>query len=49
MNDMVSSNNYAESPDKKAWLVGENKRLGLDSEGTLFSYLEADDIASYKK
>jgi len=48
-NDMVSSNNYADSPEKKAWLEGENKRLGLDNEATLFDMLDADDKASYKK
>src|ERR1035437_8355590 len=27
-NEKVSSNNYADQPDKKPWLEGENKRLG---------------------
>lgn len=48
-NKMVIANNYAGKPDKKAWLEGENKRLGLDKDGTLFDYLEADDAASFKK
>jgi len=48
-NDMVLKNNYADKPDKKGWLEGENKRLGLDKDDTLFDYLEADDKASFKK
>ncbi|MDB5259568.1 MAG: hypothetical protein JWO73_776 [Candidatus Taylorbacteria bacterium] len=41
--------NYAENPDKKAWLEGENARLGLDKDATLFDMLDADDTASFKK
>jgi hypothetical protein len=48
-NDKVSSNNYSDQPDKKPWLVGENNRLGLPNETTLFDYLDADDKASFKK
>ena len=48
-NKTVSSNNYADKPDKKGWLEGENKRLGLDKDGTLFDMLDADDKASFKK
>ena len=48
-NEMVSSNNYAGKADKKAWLEGENVRLGLDKDATLFDMLDADDKASLKK
>ena len=49
-NKAVSTNNYAGQPaEKKAWLEGENKRLGLDKDGTLFDFLDADDIAGFKK
>jgi hypothetical protein len=48
-NDMVSTNNYATAPDKKAWLQGENARLGIGKDSTLFDYLDADDKASFKK
>jgi hypothetical protein len=49
-NKAVSTNNYSGQPaEKKAWLEGENKRLGLDKDGTLFDYLDADDKASFKK
>lgn len=46
--DMVSSDNYSsKAKEKKAWLEVENSRLGLDKDGTLFDYLDADDKASY--
>lgn len=48
-NETVSSNNYAEMPEKKAWLEGENKRVGIDKDSTLFDFLDADDKASFKK
>src|ERR1035437_5654946 len=48
-NDKVSLNNYSDQPEKKPWLEGENKKLGLDKDGTLFDYLDADDKASFKK
>jgi hypothetical protein len=48
-NKKVSSNNYSDQPEKKPWLEGENKKLGLDKDGTLFDYLDADDKASFKK
>jgi hypothetical protein len=44
----VIADNYADKPEKKPWLEGENKRMGLDKDGTLFDYLEADDKASFK-
>jgi hypothetical protein len=44
----VTADNYSDKPDKKPWLEGENKRLGLDKDGTLFDYLEADDKVSFK-
>lgn len=47
--EKVSSNNYSDQPDKKPWLEGENKKLGLDKDGTLFDYLDADDKASFNK
>ena len=47
-NKKVTSNNYSEMPDKKPWLEGENKRLGLDKDATLFDMLDADDKASFK-
>lgn len=47
-NKKVESNNYSDKPDKKGWLEGENARLGLDKDGTLFDFLEADDKASFK-
>ena len=48
-NKMVAANNYADKPDKKGWLEGENVKLGLDKDGTLFDFLIADDAASFKK
>ena len=45
----VAADNYSSKPEKKPWLEGENKRLGLDINGTLFDYLEADDKVSFKK
>ena len=49
-NKMVVSNNYDGQPaEKKAWLEGENKKLGLDKDGTLFDYLIADDLASFRQ
>jgi hypothetical protein len=45
----VIADNYSDKPaEKKAWLEGENMRLSLDKDGTLFDYLEADDKASFK-
>jgi hypothetical protein len=43
----AAANNYSSMPDKKGWLEGENKRLGLDKDGTLFDFLDADDKVSY--
>ena len=45
--DKTEKENYAHKPDSKEWLEGENKRLGLEKEGTLFDYLDADDTASF--
>lgn len=42
-NKEVASNNYSKYGDKKKWLEGENLRLGLDKDGTLFDFLDADD------
>ncbi len=42
-NKEVESNNYSKYKDKKEWLGGENLRLGLDKDGTLFDFLDADD------
>lgn len=39
--------NYSGNPETKAWLESENKRLGLQKDGTLFDYLDADDKASF--
>ena len=47
--DMVTANNYANQPDKKAWLEGENIRLGLPKDASLFDMLDADDKASFKE
>jgi len=46
--EMEADNYSTKPPEKKAWLEGENKRLGLDTDGTLFDFLEADDKASFK-
>ncbi|MEI6057659.1 MAG: DUF5069 domain-containing protein [bacterium] len=45
----VIANNYSSLPDKKPWLEGENIRLGLDKDATLFDMLDADDVASFRK
>jgi hypothetical protein len=45
----VTTNNYSDSPDKKAWLSGELIKLGMDKDDTLFNFLDADDKASLKK
>lgn len=46
--DKTEADNYSDRPkDSKAWLVGENKRLDLPEDGTLFDYLDADDKASF--
>ena len=45
----VIANNYSGLPDKKPWLEGENIRLGLNIDATLFDMLDADDVASFKK
>ena len=48
--DTVSKDNYNTNPDpeNKPWLEGENKRLGLPKDGTLFDMLDADDAACFK-
>jgi len=48
-NDKVSRNNYSDKRDNKPWLEGENIKLGLHKDATLFDYLDADDKASFKK
>jgi len=40
--------NYSGKPDKKGWLEGENVRLGLSKDATLFDMLTADDKACFK-
>jgi len=45
----VIANNYSGQPEKKAWLEGENAKVGLPKDATLFDFLDADDIASFKK
>jgi hypothetical protein len=47
-NEKVSNNNYSDQPDKKPWLEGENRRVGLPNEAALFDYLDTDDKASFK-
>lgn len=48
-NAQVEAINYADKPEKKAWLEGENARLGLDKDGTLFDFLIEDDRVSFKQ
>lgn len=43
----AEAENYASEPEEKKWLEGQNKRLGLPKDGTLFGYLDADDKASF--
>ena len=45
--DKSDAENYVSKPDSKKWLEGENKRLGLPNDGTLFDYLDADDKVSF--
>lgn len=46
--DATENDNYSSKPkETKSWLEGENARLGLDKDGTLFDYLDADDKASF--
>ncbi len=45
----VMANNYSGLPEKKAWLEGENARVGLPKDATLFDFLDADDVLSFKK
>ena len=40
--------NYSGKPDKQGWLEGENVRLGLPKDSTLFDMLDADDKACFK-
>ncbi len=44
----VKENNYSATPEKKAWLEGENARLGIDKDTTLFDFLDTDDKVSFK-
>ena len=48
-NRQTESDNYSSKPEKKAWLEGENVRLGLDKDTKLLDMLAADDHASFKK
>jgi hypothetical protein len=43
----AEAENYANDKEGKIWLEGENMRLGLDKDGALFDYLDADDKASF--
>lgn len=46
--DMTENDNYSSKPKEvKSWLEGENARLGLDRDGTLFNYLDMDDKDSF--
>jgi hypothetical protein len=39
-----------EDPERKEWFAGECAKLGLKPESaTLFDYLEADDVVTFKK
>ncbi|KKU68552.1 MAG: hypothetical protein UX89_C0003G0054 [Parcubacteria group bacterium GW2011_GWA2_47_16] len=44
----IAVNNYSSEPDSKSWLEGENRRLGLQKDGTLFDMLDADDATCFK-
>jgi hypothetical protein len=47
--DEVEAGSMMKNPDKRAFFVGECKKLGLDPEkSTTFDWLEADDRASFK-
>ena len=48
-NDSVLKNNYADDPEGQEWLQGQNVKLGIPKNSTLFDMLEADDRASFKK
>ena len=38
------------SPEKRAYFTGECERLGLDpAKSSLFDYLDADDVVTFKK
>lgn len=39
--------NYSNNSESKKWLEGENARLGIPKDSTLFEYLDADDAASF--
>ena len=45
----AEAENYSGDPEGKKWLEGQNKRLGLPVDGTVFDYLDADDTASFTK
>ena len=47
--DEVEAGSMMKNPEKRAFFVGECKKLGLDPEkSTTFDWLEADDRASFK-
>lgn len=46
--DKMEAVNLLQDPEKRAYFIGECKKLGLDPEKTtLFDWLEADDNASF--
>lgn len=48
--DSVEANSPYDNPEKRDWFSGECLGLGLKPESTtLFDYLEADDLASFKR
>jgi Domain of unknown function (DUF5069) len=47
--DKVEADSMIKNPEKRAFFIGECKRLGLNPEkSTTFDWLEADDRASFK-
>lgn len=47
--EVASKEAFADNADKRAWLLGELKRVGLPESATLFDYLDADDAQSFTK
>jgi hypothetical protein len=45
----VSEERYMGMPEKREWLLGELKRVGLPENATLHDYLEVDDRQSFGK
>ncbi|MSR71240.1 MAG: DUF5069 domain-containing protein [Candidatus Taylorbacteria bacterium] len=48
-NAQMVVNNYSDDPESAAWLAGEVAKLNLPVGATFFDWLEADDVASFKK